>query len=58
MLKWFKENAITIKQAESLREEDLAEKIVLGEFVQKRRPTLVETVYKTIEEAQKEIEKS
>jgi len=58
MLKWFKENALTIKQAESLREEDLTEKIVLGEFVQKRRPTLVETVYKTIEEAKKGIEKS
>jgi 2-oxoglutarate ferredoxin oxidoreductase subunit beta len=53
MLKWFKENAITIKQAESLREEDLTEKIVLGEFVQRQRPTLVETIYKTIEEAQK-----
>ena len=58
MLKWFKENALTIKQAESLSEEDLTGKIVLGEFVQKRRPTLVETLYKTIEEAKKEIEKS
>jgi 2-oxoglutarate ferredoxin oxidoreductase subunit beta len=58
MLKWFKENAITIKQAESLRKEELAEKIVLGEFVQRRQPTLVETINKAIEEAQKEIEKS
>ena len=58
MLKWFKENAITIKQAEKLSEEDLAEKIVVGEFVQRQRPTLVETIYKTIEEAQKEIEKN
>jgi 2-oxoglutarate ferredoxin oxidoreductase subunit beta len=57
MLKWFKENAITIKQAEKLSEEDLAEKIVVGEFVQKQGPTLVETIYKVIEEAQKEIEK-
>jgi 2-oxoglutarate ferredoxin oxidoreductase subunit beta len=57
MLKWFKENAITIKQEEKLSEEDLAEKIVVGEFVQKQGPTLVETIYKVIEEAQKEIEK-
>jgi 2-oxoglutarate ferredoxin oxidoreductase subunit beta len=58
MLKWFKEEAITIDQAESLNEEDLIEKIVVGEFVQRQRPTLVETIYKTIEEAQKEIEKN
>jgi 2-oxoglutarate ferredoxin oxidoreductase subunit beta len=58
MLKWFKENAITIKQAEDLREEDLTGKIVVGEFVQRQRPTLAETVYKTIREAQKEVEKN
>ena len=54
MLKWFKENAITIDQAESLNEEDLTGKIIVGEFVQRQRPTLVENIYKTIEEAQKE----
>jgi 2-oxoglutarate ferredoxin oxidoreductase subunit beta len=58
MLKWFKENAITVKQAENLKEEDVTGKIVVGEFVQKQRATLVETIYKTIREAQKEIEKS
>jgi len=58
MIKWFKENAITVKQAEGLKEEKLTEKIVVGEFVQRQRPTLVETIYKTIEEAQKEIEKN
>jgi 2-oxoglutarate ferredoxin oxidoreductase subunit beta len=58
MLKWFKENAITIKQAESLREEDLTGKIVVGEFVHRQRPTLVETIYEVTKEAQKEVEKS
>jgi 2-oxoglutarate ferredoxin oxidoreductase subunit beta len=58
MMKWFKENAITVKQAEGLSEEALTGKIVVGEFVQRQRPTLVETVYNTIEEAQKEIEKN
>jgi len=57
MLKSFKENAISIKQAERLSEEDIVGKIVVGEFVRRQRPTLVETVYKTIEEAQKQIEK-
>jgi 2-oxoglutarate ferredoxin oxidoreductase subunit beta len=58
MLKWFKENAVSIEQTKKLSEEDLAGKIVVGEFIQKQRPTLVETVYKVIEEVQKNIEKS
>lgn len=53
MLKWFKENAIPIKTAEKMREEELTTKIIVGEFVQRERPTLVETIYKTIEEAQR-----
>jgi 2-oxoglutarate ferredoxin oxidoreductase subunit beta len=53
MIKWFKENAVPLEQAEKMSEDELANRIVVGEFVQKRRPTLVETVYKIIEEAQK-----
>ncbi|MDI6904836.1 MAG: thiamine pyrophosphate-dependent enzyme [Candidatus Bathyarchaeia archaeon] len=53
MLKWFKENTISIEQAEKWSEEHLAEKIIVGEFVRRQRPTLVEAVYKIIEEAQK-----
>jgi len=58
MLKWFKETAVPVKEAKTLSEEDLAGKIVVGEFVQKQRHTLVETIYNTIKEAQKEIEKN
>jgi 2-oxoglutarate ferredoxin oxidoreductase subunit beta len=58
MLKWFKDNAVPLEQAEKLSEEELTRKLVVGEFVQRQRPTLVNTVYKTIEEAQKGIEKS
>ena len=58
MLKWFKENAIPIHQAEKMTEEALRGKIVVGEFVQRQRSTLVENIYKAIEEAQKENEKS
>jgi len=53
MLEWFKKNTIPIEQAEKLSEEDLGGKIVVGKFVQRQRHTLVETVYKTIEEAQR-----
>jgi 2-oxoglutarate ferredoxin oxidoreductase subunit beta len=52
MLKWFKESAIPVKQAEKMSEEELEKKIVIGEFVQRRRPTLVETVYAMLKEVQ------
>jgi 2-oxoglutarate ferredoxin oxidoreductase subunit beta len=52
MLRWFEENSITTGQAEKLRKEELTQKIVVGEFVQKQRRTLVENVYSTIHEAQ------
>jgi len=53
MVKWFRENSITLEQAENLNEEDLATRIIVGEFVQRQRPTLTETLYATIKEAQK-----
>jgi 2-oxoglutarate ferredoxin oxidoreductase subunit beta len=57
MLKWFKANAVPFEQAQKMSENDLVGKIVVGEFVQRKRPTLVETVYEMIEEAKKENEK-
>jgi 2-oxoglutarate ferredoxin oxidoreductase subunit beta len=53
MLKWFKENSVTVKQAEGMSEEDLEGKIVVGEFVERKCPTLVENVYALLKEAQK-----
>ena len=53
MIKWFRENSVTLEQAKNLDEEDLATRIVVGEFVQRQRPTLTETLYATMEEAQK-----
>jgi 2-oxoglutarate ferredoxin oxidoreductase subunit beta len=58
MLKWFKENSVHIEQAEKMSETDQASKIVVGEFADRQRSTLVETIYKTIEEAQKEVEEN
>ena len=56
MLKWFKDSAIPIEHAEKLSEEEQTGKIVIGEFAHRQRPTLVQTVYKTIEEAQNQNE--
>lgn len=53
MIEWFRKNAIPIEQAEKLDEDSLAQKIVVGEFVERKRPTFVEAVYHIIEEAQK-----
>lgn len=51
MLRWFKESAIPIEQSKKMSEEELEKKIVIGEFVQRRRPTLVEAVQAMIREA-------
>lgn len=48
MLKWFKEDAIPIQHAEKMSKRELEGKIVIGEFVERRRPTLVETIYAMI----------
>ncbi len=53
MIKWFRENAVPAEQAEKLDEDSLAQRIVVGEFVERKRTTLVEAVYRIIEEAQK-----
>jgi 2-oxoglutarate ferredoxin oxidoreductase subunit beta len=51
MLKYFKENAVTVQQAEKMSPEELERKIVVGEFVSRRRTTLVEAVYAKLKEA-------
>ena len=51
MLKYYRENTISTEQAEKLSEKKLERKIVVGEFVYRERPTLVETVYAVINEA-------
>jgi 2-oxoglutarate ferredoxin oxidoreductase subunit beta len=51
MLKSFKENAVSVEEAEKMRPEELESKIVVGEFVASRRLTLVEAVYAMMKEA-------
>jgi 2-oxoglutarate ferredoxin oxidoreductase subunit beta len=55
MLKWFRENTITLNQAGKMSEDELASKIVVGEFVKRVKPTLVDTLYKSLEEARKQV---
>lgn len=52
-LRYFKENAVSAEKAEKMNDEELEKKIVVGEFVYRKRPTLVETVYSVLEEAKK-----
>jgi len=56
MLKWLKQDSVPIQQAEQMSEEELANKIVVGVFIQRKRLTLTDTIYKTIEEAQRSAE--
>jgi len=51
MLRYFRESAVAARQAEKMSEEELETKIVVGEFVKRKRPTLVENVYAMIKEA-------
>jgi 2-oxoglutarate ferredoxin oxidoreductase subunit beta len=56
MLKSFKDNAVSVEQAERMTEEALQLKITTGEFTQRQRPTLVETAYNTMKEAKEQVE--
>jgi 2-oxoglutarate ferredoxin oxidoreductase subunit beta len=56
MLRSYKENAVTVEQAEKMSEEELERKIVIGEFVSRRRTTLVEAVYAMIKGAKENAE--
>ncbi|MGD8506419.1 MAG: thiamine pyrophosphate-dependent enzyme [Candidatus Bathyarchaeota archaeon] len=53
MLRWFKERSLPLEQADKMTSEELAERIVVGEFVRRRRPIFREYLYKAIEEAGK-----
>lgn len=57
VLRHFKENSVPIGKAEKMREEELATKIVVGELLQRGRPTLLEALYATLEKAKKSGEK-
>ena len=58
MLRWFKENSVTLQEAEKMADRNLGGKIVVGEFVHREFPTIPETLYEIMKEAKKNAEKS
>jgi 2-oxoglutarate ferredoxin oxidoreductase subunit beta len=58
MLRYFRENAVTFDQAEKMTPEELESKIVVGECVARRRPTLVQAVDSMMKEAMKSAEQN
>ncbi len=58
MLRWFKENSVTLQEAEKMAEKDLEGKIVVGEFVHREFPTLTETLHEIVKEAKKGAKKN
>jgi len=54
MLKYYKENAVPVREADKMEPAELEGKIVVGEFARRKRPTLVEMVYGVIEEAKQD----
>ena len=46
ILRWFKQNSVSIEQAEKMDEENLEGKIVVGEFVRRKLPSLTKNIYK------------
>lgn len=58
MLTWLKENSISLEEAEKMTEKELVGKIVVGEFVRRRSPTLTENIQEVIRGATKGVETS
>ena len=53
MLRWLKENSVPLNKAEKMAEEELMGKIVIGEFIQRKRQTFTDAVYGVIWGAKK-----
>ncbi len=51
MVRWLKEKAATIQQTEEMTTEERQERIIIGEFIERSRPTIVENLYATIKGA-------
>ena len=58
IVRWFRESSVPLEQTEKMGREELAGKIVVGEFMSREFPTLTETVYAVLKEAKKHAESS
>jgi 2-oxoglutarate ferredoxin oxidoreductase subunit beta len=48
MIEWFKENTITLEQAEDMTDEQLVGKIITGVYVNKPRAEFIESIDEVI----------
>lgn len=53
MLRWFRDNSVPLEQASGMSEQELAKKIVVGEYVSREIPTLTDNIYKVVKEAER-----
>ena len=51
ILRWYKQNSVLLQQAEKMNEKDLERRIVVGEFVRRKLPSFIKTIYKVKEAA-------
>jgi len=56
MLRWFKENSVPLHQAQRMTREELAGKIIVGEFTRREFPTLTEAIYEVVKGAGKNVQ--
>jgi len=57
-LRWFKENSLPLRQADKMAKEEIEDKIVIGEFAHRERPTFGEHLNQALREAKKIAEKN
>jgi 2-oxoglutarate ferredoxin oxidoreductase subunit beta len=53
MLRWFRNNSVSLEQAARMTEEELRGKIVTGEYVSLEKSTLTDNIQKALKEAKK-----
>ncbi len=53
MLRWFKQNAMAKEQADKMTEKELANRIVVGKFAHRKKPTFSDHLQKALKEAEK-----
>ncbi len=53
MLRWFKKTTVPIQNAKMMSERELEAKIIVGEFVERRRPTLIENLHMRLDEVER-----
>jgi len=53
MLRWFKQNAMSKEQADKMTEKELANRIVVGKFAHRKKPTFSDHLQKALKEAEK-----